>query len=162
MIPEESSIPIGDKFLLDISIKELEKMRKKEKDVRASNRLLAYKLRKKGLSIRGIGSELGKCYSTIRGWLIRAVQTGVEGRYDIKQEGTPERLSLEQKDELLKDLIAGPKECGFTDSTWNGKLVQKYIKKKFNVFYSSRSTIYKIMHEIGFSPQTASETRNKK
>jgi len=89
-------------------------MRRKqlEEDPKAVERLLVYIMRREGKSIRQICAALNRPYSTVRDWLIRAVQAGVGGRYDIAIPGTEGRLNREQLGQLKEDLVAGPQSCG--------------------------------------------------
>ena len=52
-------------FLPNISLKRLQDMRKKENEPKAEKRLMACMLRKKGMAIQDIASDIGKSYGTI-------------------------------------------------------------------------------------------------
>ena len=100
--------------------------------------------------MRYIGNILNKPYSTIRDWLVRAMQLGVEGRYDILNDGAPCKLNPEQIEQLRADLIAGPRSCGFESEVWIAPLVIAHVSKKFGVQYSQQGT-YDLLHRMGFS-----------
>ncbi len=173
MKPDDSMIPIGGKFLPNVSAPSLLERYKNETDSKAAARLMAYIRRKKGDSIRQIARQLGRGYSTIRDWLIRAMQLGIQGRYDIKRPGTKmwldagqlkqvradliagstnsgtlPSLSMQLK-QVRADLIAGPRSCGESE-VWTAPLLAVHIKKKYKVGYAV-SSVYKILHRIGFS-----------
>jgi len=88
MKAEESSIPAGKHFLPGTTAESMRAKHRDEEDPKAAERLLAYIMRKKGMSIRQICAALNRPYSTVRDWLVRAVQAGVGGRYDIAIPGT--------------------------------------------------------------------------
>ena len=145
-----SSIPAGSKFLPGISATRLRSIQKNEKDPKAAIRLLVYAMRKEGKSMRYIGNSLNKPYSTIRDWLVRAMQLGVNGRYDILNDGAPCKMNPEQIEQLRADLIAGPHSCGFESEVWTAPLLAQHIDKKFGVQYATVS-MYDILHRMGFS-----------
>ncbi len=154
MKPDDSMIPIGGRFLPNVSAPSLLERHKNETDSKAAARLMAYIRRKKGDSIRQIARQLGRGYSTIRDWLIRAMQLGIQGRYDIKRPGTrmwPDAGNLKQ---VCADLIAGPRSCGFESEVWTAPLLAVHIKKKYKVDYAV-SSIYKTLHMPGLFMQKA-------
>ena len=150
MNADESSIPTGDKFLAGTSSNRLKKMQKAEKDPKAAVRLIAYNLRKDGMTIQQIADSLKRSYSTVRNWLVRAVQSGVDGRHSIPQKGAPNKLSPGQQGQLHADLVAGPRACGFESGAWTVPLLMRHVKKKFGVAYA-RSSMYVVLHRLGFS-----------
>ncbi len=146
MKPDDSMIPVGDKSLSNVSAPSLERY-KNETDSKAAARLTAYIRRKKGDSIRQIARQLGRGY-TIRDWLIRAMQLGIQGRYDIKRPGTkmwPDAGNLKQ---VRANLVAGPRSCGFESEVWTAPLLAVHIKKKYKVDYAV-SSVCKMMRMPG-------------
>ncbi len=159
-------IPADKRFLSGVSSVRLRSMQKKETDPRAAARLLAYAMRKEGMSIRQICMALNRSYSTVRGWLVRAAQLGTYGRYDIKNKGAPNKLDPEQIEQLRADLLAGPRSCGFESGVWTAPLLAAHIRKKFGVQYATVS-IYDILHRMGFScrkprPKHPSQPQNQR
>jgi len=73
MKAEESSIPAGKHFLPGTTAESMRAKHRDEEDPKAAERLLAYIMRKKGMSIRQICAALNRPYSTVRDWLVRAV-----------------------------------------------------------------------------------------
>ena len=150
MKANECYIPAGSGFLPGTSHAYLSEAQKRETDPKAATRLLAYMMRKEGKSIRGIMAALNKPYSTVRDWLVRAVQLGIGGRYDIINDGAPNKLSREQQKQLRADLVLGPRHCGFESGVWTAPLLAEHIRRKFGVHYSTGS-MYDIFHRMGFS-----------
>ena len=107
-------------------------------------------MRKEGMSIRQICGALNRSYSTVRDWLMRAMQMGPDGRYDILNAGAPNKLGPEQLEALHDDLVSGPRSCGFESGTWTALLLAGHIERKFGVSYATVS-IYDILHRMGFS-----------
>ncbi len=154
MKPDDSMIPIRGKFLPNVSAPSLLERYKNETDSKAAARLMAYIRHKKGDSIRQIAWQLGRGYSTIRDWLIRAMQLGIQGRYDIKRPGTKMWLDAGQLKQVHADLIAGPRSCGLGSEVWAAPLLAVHIKKKYKVDYAV-SSVYKILHMPGLFMQEA-------
>lgn len=143
-------------------------MHKKEKDPKAANRLLVYIKRKDGLSIRQICAQMNISYSTIRDWLVRAVAGGLDYRYDEVRPGPQGKLDDRQLEQLKKELIAGPRSCGYESGLWTGPLLADHIRKEYGVQYIANS-VREMMHRMGFSckkprprhPKSASELQKK-
>ena len=153
MKKDDIIIPTGRAFLPNTGAAYLKKIQKAEKDPKAKMRLLAYIMRKQGSSIRQIGRMLNKSYSTIRHWLMRAMQMGIMGRYDEKRPGAVPKLDAAQTAQLRADLVAGPYKCGFESGLWTGLLLVEHIRRKFGVQYGT-SGIYEMLHRMGFIQQT--------
>ena len=101
-------IPKGMGFLPGTSKSYLLKCHKIETDPKIRDKLMAYALRKDGMSLRSIGKTLNRPHTTIHDWLLRAVQLGILGRYEVMQEGRPCKLNPKQLAQLYADIKAGP------------------------------------------------------
>jgi len=143
-------IPIGDKFLPELSIPDLKKLYGKEKNLKAGQRLQACIHRKQRESIEDIGKMIHKPYVTVQYWLVNIAKRGLEALYDKKAHGAPSRLSQEQLVELRADIVAGTNACGFESGVWTGKLVYEHIKNKFGVPYSL-ANIYRLLHKMNIT-----------
>ena len=143
----KKTLPTGEKFLPHTSMKELEKLYKKETDPKARDRLLAYMARKRREPLQKIGKSLRRPHSTIRNWILRATD-GLDGLHDVRRPGPARRLSDGQLAELKEDLIAGPQAHGLGSHTWTGKMVAGHVRKKYGVSYVPR-TMQELMHEMG-------------
>ena len=143
-------IPKGMGFLPGTSKSYLLKCHKIETDPKIRDKLMAYALRKDGMSIRNIGKTLNRPYTTINDWLLRAVQLGILGRYEVMQEGRPCRLNPKQLAQLYADIKAGPNECGFESKVWTCRIIVIHVKKKFGVQYTERG-MYNLLDRLNFS-----------
>jgi len=74
-------------FLRGIGPARLRRMHKEEENPKERDRLLAYAMRKEGMSVYAIVDSLNKPYSTTRDWLGRAVNDGLGGTYDETRPG---------------------------------------------------------------------------
>jgi len=153
-----------DRFLVNISLLELNKMYNSEKNAKAKLRLLAALKRKQGNTLEEISSSLQKPKTTIHDWLKRLEDNGVEKRYDIKQSGKPPKLTKQQLGELEKVLDDSPQKQGLPFVLWTTKLVQYIIIKLFDVKYELWN-IWKIVQTLHFSlkvPRPENRNTNKK
>jgi len=77
-------------FTLDTLLrKKLEKLRRKEKDVRIHNRLSALLWLGQGLSLEQVAELLGVCPRTIRNWLELYRRGGLEALRTLEYQGDP-------------------------------------------------------------------------
>ena len=95
-VKSKELISKGIGFLPGTSKSYLLKCHKIETEPKICDKLMAHIHRKDGGSIRGIGRTLNRPYTTIHDWLLRAVQLGTLGRYEMMQEGRPCWLNSKQ------------------------------------------------------------------
>ena len=139
-------------FLQNYSIKELEKMLKKEKKTIVKNRIRACILRKQGCTLEEISFKLSKPLTTIGDWLRRIKKEGIQRRYSIKQKGKPGKLTKNQLKKLEIILMESPTKQKIPYKYWTNKLVKYIIEKKFGVKYLIRN-VQRLTKKLGFSLQ---------
>ena len=144
-------------FLPNVSITRLRNMKRKEKDPKASNRLLVCIHRKQGKTIMEIADTLNIPRSTVTDWIKNIGQGGLGKRYDVKNKGAPCKLSKRQLEALERDLEAGPAAVGLGEDTWTIPLVRAHIKKKFRVEYHVRS-VWDLVRRLGFVYESGAPT----
>ncbi len=76
MNTKDPMISAGSRFLPCTSRAYLLKCHKSEKNPKVRGRLMAYVLRKDGVSVHGIARAVNRPYTTVHNWLVRAVQLG--------------------------------------------------------------------------------------
>ena len=165
---ETEKLPAGSRFLPGTSRIYLQECHRREANPKAATRLLAYIMRKDGMSIRQICGALNRPYTTVREWPVRAAQRGITGRYSDKIPGMPCRLDNGQLEQLREDLIAGPRSCGFESGVWTALLAAEHVRRMYKKEYSARGMQH-LLHRIGFTsrrprprhPKSASESERK-
>ncbi|MCY4491673.1 MAG: winged helix-turn-helix domain-containing protein [Thaumarchaeota archaeon] len=100
--------------------------------------------------IRNIGKMLNRPHTTINGWLLRAVQLGIQGRYEMMREGRSCRLNPKQFAQLYADITAEPNECGFESKVWTCRIIVIHVKKRFGVQYTEHGR-YNLLDRLNFS-----------
>ena len=144
----------GDKFLPDVSLSELEQMRRKEPHGKTRTMLQAAVCRKKGETRSTISNGIGVTISTMHDWLLRLEEGGLERRHDRKSPGRPCRLSDAQMASLDKDIDKDPKESGFSRDTWTARLAGRHIMNAFGIKYSDSGAL-KLTRRMNFSVRGA-------
>jgi transposase len=86
----------------------LRKLAKAESDVRVARRTLAIANALDGMSREHAARSAGMDRQTLRDWVIRYNEHGLDGLADRWREGRPPKLSPEEKAELLAIILAGP------------------------------------------------------
>lgn len=96
-------IPRGEGFLPEYTLEDLKELYSKEKDRKATLRLLAAICRKEGLTLGEIGAQLKHPSTTVKDWLHRMHKEGIQRRYDKPRPGRPRKLTDEQLEDLKKN-----------------------------------------------------------
>ena len=123
------------------SVRELEARRRR-----------ALKLLEENLSLNEVARRLGCHPSSVMRWRDRLRQFGEPGLKAQSPPGRPPRLSQEQKEQLLEDLLAGPAEFGYRTQIWTTHRIAEVIEKSFGISYH-RDHVGRLMHSLGWSHQ---------
>jgi len=104
------------------------------------------------LSLNEVARRIGCNASSVKRWRDqRAVEN--EGVYEVKTSpGRPQRLSAEQKKELVEALSKGPLANGYSTDLWTTARIAEVVKRLFDVSYH-RDHIGRLMSDLGWSCQ---------
>ena len=141
-------------FLPTHSLEKLQTMLEKEKIKIAKKRLKVCILRKEGKTLTQISLKLHIAKTTVYNWLNNIIKFGLDRIYNIKNSGKPQLLSKEEIKELDVILQKSPNEVNYPFKFWTNKLVQIYIKEKYEISYKIRNIRY-IVKKLDFSLQKA-------
>jgi transposase len=86
----------------------LRKLAKAESDTRVARRLLAIANALSGMSRKEAAEAAGMDRQTLRDWVIRYNEHGLDGLYDCWGEGRPPRLESHEQAELMRIVLSGP------------------------------------------------------
>ena len=86
----------------------LRKLARSEPDARVARRILAIANALSGMSRQTAAGSAGMDRQTLRDWVIRYNEHGLDGLCDRWGEGRPPKLDAEEKAELLAIVLAGP------------------------------------------------------
>jgi transposase len=111
-----------------------------------------------GQSTRKLELLYNTSFKQICNWVHRFEESGIEGLKDKPKSGRKSRLSKENMASLNFVLLNNrPDEYGYNTATWNGPIIQEYIKKHFNVVYK-KAQIYNLLKQLGFTFQKGRAT----
>jgi transposase len=102
--------------------------------------------------LQEIADRFGVTLNSVKRWKRAWEAKGVEGLAAKPHPGPAPKLSEQQRQELVKILLAGPVAVGFRTDLWTCKRVAQLVRKRFKVSYHP-DHVRRILHDLGFSPQ---------
>ena len=121
---------------------------KTHKSVRMRLRFLTLAHFQEGKSRTAIAKFLKVSRTSVNKWIFQYHQDGMNGLIDKKTTGRPFRLSITQRKQVIEFIDKESKiEQG---GRLNGTDIQHYINETFHVHYHL-SSVYKLLHKLGFS-----------
>ncbi len=130
----------------DMTATVLRKKARGEKDGKVASRLFGLANILDGMDRERAAQLAGMTRQTLRDWVHRYNDHGIEGLKDRPKGHAKQALTPEQEKELEALVFQGPKG---TLVRWRCIDLQGEIKKRFNVHYHERS-VGKILHRLGF------------
>jgi len=121
-------------------------------EVLLARRRNAIKLLDEDLSLNEIARRIGCNASSVMRWRDRWLSGGEEGLRVRSSPGRPSRMSRAEKRRLLRYLIKGPLEFGWTTDIWTTRRIVMLIKNEFGISYHF-THVARLLHALGWSPQ---------
>lgn len=140
----------GNAFLPTISLQQLQRMARSERERKSQLRLLAAVHRKQGWTLERIAAALSQPLTTIHDWLLRFHNNGLNRIQDKKQPGRPPTLTLRQRRKLVKDLERGPPHNA--SGLWTTKQVKDLLKRNYKIGFVNQH-VWRLLTTLGFSLQ---------
>lgn len=109
-----------------------------------------------GQSISEISKHLTRNKHTIRLWLKRYKEDGIEGLQDKKQPGRPARKAPVIELHLVELLNESPQAYGYQEAGWQLNLLRDWFKKQG--LYACDNTLVKSLNKLGFVYKRFSKT----
>ena len=139
----------------------LRRLAKAEEDVRVARRLLAIANALDGMDRKAAAEAAGMDRQTLRDWVIRYNEHGIDGLLDRWGSGRPPRLGPDEQAELYAIVLAGPDPekdgiCAFTREDLVRICEQRFGKTMH------RATMGRLLRQIGLSRQKARPSHPKK
>jgi transposase len=91
----------------------------------------------------------GDSLRAVQYWGKRYNAAGIEGLRDSTRLGRIPRLLPDDKEILARDLRSSPREFGYTQNLWDGKLLSHHLQQKFNIELKIRQC-QNMFHQLGF------------
>lgn len=105
-----------------------------------------------GMSQADVAEELDVHPHTVTRWMAIYRAKGKDGLRSAGRHGRHPLLSDEQKEQLKRILLKGPKPYGYEIGLWTLPRVTKAIEQEFGISYHE-SHVWKILQSIGWSCQ---------
>lgn len=134
----------------DWSAEELRAAARRSKDVAQARRLLAIALALEGKSRTEAAEAAGMDRQTLRDWVHRYNEEGIEGLSDRPRPGRPSRLSEAQKAELADLVEEGPDVEVHGVVRWRCVDLKGEIKGRFGVDLSERQ-VERILKQLDYA-----------
>ena len=138
----------------------LRKLAKMESDARIARRILAIANALDGMSRDEAAQSAGMDRQTLRDWVIRYNEHGLDGLADRERDGRPPKLNAEEKAELIRIVLAGPDPEGerlFGDHARGSSAHLQAAGKGLHV-----TSMGRILRELGLSRQKARPSHPQK
>ena len=127
-------------------------------------RRLAVRLLNQGRPYHVVTKEVNASISSLVRWRQAYRKKGRAGLKPKPHPGRPPRLSEKQKKTLVRILVKGPLETGYSTDLWTLKRIGQVIRKRFGVRYCT-SNLWSLMDRMGWScqkPQKRARERKEK
>lgn len=102
-----------------------------------------------GFSCYEVADILGHSPRTVESWVKKFEKSGFPGLEDEKRPGRPSVIQDETRKALEKDLRRSPREFGYSQSLWDGKLLSHHLSQRYNVKLKVRQC-QRLFHQLGF------------
>ncbi|MCX6141838.1 MAG: winged helix-turn-helix domain-containing protein [Ignavibacteriales bacterium] len=115
-------------------------------------RLQAVRLLKAGKPYRDVAMAVSASLSSVVRWQ-QAFRS--EGKRGLRVKPSPGRtplLNQRQKERLVRLLLQGPLEAGYTTNLWTLRRIGEVIRREFGISYTVQN-VWKLMRAMGWSCQ---------
>jgi len=118
-------------------------------DSRYDHRLHGVLLVAKGQDCYEVAELLGHSPTTIENWVHLFNDRGFEGLHDEIRSGRPSRIPENMVEEIGKDLRKNPREFGYPQNLWDGKLLSHHLNERYSFSIGVRQA-QRLFHKLGF------------
>src|ERR1035437_7949258 len=123
-------LEISDTEVMGIAIRqEIER----NDESRYDHRLHGVLLVANGMSARQVALWLSESERTVQRWVNRFEEIGFAGLQEGERSGRPSRLTDTQWRSLERDLRRSPREFGFAQTLWDGKLLTEHSRQSYRI-----------------------------
>lgn len=118
--------------------------------LRTRRRAEAIRLLHEGQTPQAVAGVVGVSVRSLRAWLKRYQQAGLDGLADRPRSGRPRKADSEYVDLLEAILVETPHDMGFDDEAgWTVKLLCDYMERETGITLSS-GRMRKLLHRLGY------------
>jgi transposase len=116
---------------------------------RYDHRLHGVLLVSNGLTCRTVADYLGQDPVTVQRWVRRFNERGFAGLAEGERPGRPARLGERQWTGLQQALRRNPRDLGYAQNLWDGKLLSHHIARQYRVTLGARQC-QRAFRRLGF------------
>jgi len=139
-------LKIRDSELMKIAVQQ-EIIRTEES--RYDHRLHGILLACSGKSSYEIAELFNQSPRTVQYWIKRFEKMGFAGLTDVERSGRPSAIDANIQKSIGKDLRKSPRDFGYAQNLWDGKLLSFHLKKRYKVTLGERQC-RRMFHVMGF------------
>ena len=121
----------------------------RSEESRYDHRLHAILMVCSGVSCNQVAELFGHSPRTVQYWLHRFEENGFAGLHDDERPGRPVGLDRKQRHEVGADLRKSPRELGYSQNLWDGRLLSHHLSQKYGVALGIRQC-QRLFHQLGF------------
>jgi transposase len=132
-----------------LSLEQLHQAAKTQPKGRVARRMTMVAMAQQSLSSARIAELVGSSERTVRRWVERYNEGGLEALEDLPRSGRPTKLTSEQEQAFINYVEAGPDDHESV-SVHYGKDYQRMLEEHFGQVYSL-SGVYQLLHRLGYS-----------
>lgn len=115
-------------------------------------RLEGLRLFEQGLNQSEVARQLKVCSQSVSRWAKTLQEKGEKGLKAAGRAGRLPLLTVEQRQQLEKQLLQGPEKLGYETPLWTCPRVADLIEREFSVSYHA-GHVWKILRQLNWSPQ---------
>ncbi len=121
----------------------------RSEESRYDHRLHGILLVSNGISCYQVAEWLGQNPVTIQRWVNRFEADGFAGLQEGERSGRPRRLNETQWEAVDRDLRRSPRELGYAQNLWDGKLLAHHLAEAYEVDVGVRQC-QRMFRQLGF------------
>ena len=139
-------LEIEETDIMQIAVKQ-EIMRSQES--RYDHRLHGILLICSGFSCQEVADLFGHSNRTVQYWVHRFEESGFAGLEETPRPGRPSRLDETVLKDISRHLRFSPRELGYSQNLWDGKLLSHHLNEKFDISLGVRQC-QRLFSQLGF------------
>jgi transposase len=102
-----------------------------------------------GFSCNQVAQMFGHSPRTVQNWVKRFDEIGFAGLEDIPRPGRPAKLDERLIELIGQDLRRSPRDLGYNQNLWDGKLLSHHLSERFGVHIGVRQC-QRLFRQLGF------------
>ncbi len=102
-----------------------------------------------GFSCNEVSEIFGHSPRTVQYWVHRFEESGFAGLEEIPRPGRPSNVDEDVLQKISRHLRQSPRDFGYGQNLWDGKLLSHHLKENFDIFLGVRQC-QRLFSQLGF------------